>query len=181
MHGWNARQLAELRSHKDFVELVVRSGMVDKMAVLKEFPQAEWHCALWDEVVHATQKTHTDEKVAAQKLLDFQEEVRVARARLQAIHDGEEEVRRQQILKERREAREKMRAEADAAREALLADCAVAKESTERASMAFVTTTSMRARGGPATRGGGPPPASLLGLDSKSFKELEASLTKTRK
>lgn len=155
--------------------------MVDKMAVLKEFPPAEWHGALWDEVVQATQKTHADVKVAAQKLLDFQEEVRVARARLQAIHDGEEEVRRQQLLAERREARQKMQAEADAAREALRADCAVAKESTERASMAFITTGAGRVRGGPATRGGGPPPASLLGLDTKGFKELESGISKTRK
>lgn len=129
--------------------------------------------------MHATQKTHNDEKVSSQKIIDFQEEVRVAKARLQAIYDGEEVVRRQQILREREKLNMKRKADADAAKHALLADCAVAKESTERVSMAFVTTSTARARGGPVARGGGPPPPSLLGLGS--MKELEDVLKREKK
>jgi len=42
-HGWSARQVAELFSHRDFQELMVRDKLVEKQSVFKELPAAKWH------------------------------------------------------------------------------------------------------------------------------------------
>ena len=41
--GWTPRQIAELFSHRDFQELMVRDKMVVKQAVFHELPAAPWH------------------------------------------------------------------------------------------------------------------------------------------
>ena len=41
--GWIPRQIAELFSHRDFQELMVRDKMVVKQAVFHELPAAPWH------------------------------------------------------------------------------------------------------------------------------------------
>ncbi|KAJ1380726.1 ankyrin repeat-containing domain protein, partial [Ochromonadaceae sp. CCMP2298] len=46
-HGWTPRQVAELFGHRDAQEILIREGMAEKQAVMKELPPAPWHCALW--------------------------------------------------------------------------------------------------------------------------------------
>ena len=55
VHGWNARQVAELNSHREVEELLVRSTMKEKQAILKEMPHAPWHSELWTSLIE-TQK-----------------------------------------------------------------------------------------------------------------------------
>lgn len=55
IHGWNARQVAELNSHREVEELLVRSTMKEKQAILKEMPHAPWHSDLWTSLME-TQK-----------------------------------------------------------------------------------------------------------------------------
>jgi hypothetical protein len=50
VHGWNARQVAELHNHRDFQELIIREGMTEKQLIIKELPVAEWHSTLWSDV-----------------------------------------------------------------------------------------------------------------------------------
>lgn len=50
MHGWSARQIAELFNQRDFQELIIRESMVEKQVIIKELPTAEWHSGLWFEV-----------------------------------------------------------------------------------------------------------------------------------
>ena len=58
VHGWSCRQIAELFQHRDFQELMIREGMVEKQIIIKELPEAEWHSALWFDVtrMHAARK-----------------------------------------------------------------------------------------------------------------------------
>lgn len=183
VHGWNARQLAELRNNRAFVELLVRNTQADKMAVLKEMPPAEWHCQLWSEVVASTQKSHRDEIEAQRKIQQFQEEVRIARSRMAKAAADEAEVKRQQVLAERARAKVLRERALEDARRALAEDDAVVQEHTLAAGMAFgaVTKTIPRKDGfreGSTRRA---PPASLLGLDSKGMKELENGLLRVSK
>ena len=43
VHGWNPRQMAELFSHREFQELMVRVTTVEKQAVYVDLPAAHWH------------------------------------------------------------------------------------------------------------------------------------------
>lgn len=58
VHGWSCRQIAELFQHRDFQELMIREGMVEKQIIIKELPEAEWHSDLWFDVtrMHAARK-----------------------------------------------------------------------------------------------------------------------------
>lgn len=58
VHGWSSRQIAELFQHRDFQELMIREGMVEKQIIIKELPEAEWHSDLWFDVtrMHAARK-----------------------------------------------------------------------------------------------------------------------------
>jgi hypothetical protein len=50
IHGWSARQIAELFGHREFQELIIRESMVEKQVIIKELPAAEWHSDLWFDV-----------------------------------------------------------------------------------------------------------------------------------
>ena len=52
VHGWSARQIAELFNHREFQELMIREGMTEKQVIIKELPTAEWHSTLWFDVTH---------------------------------------------------------------------------------------------------------------------------------
>ena len=60
VHGWNARQVAELNGHREVEELLVRVTMTEKMAVIKVLPKAPWHGELWSSLLE-TQKEKRNE------------------------------------------------------------------------------------------------------------------------
>lgn len=114
IHGWNSRQLAELRGHREFQELIVRATMTEKMAVIKEMPPAEWHCELWNEVTNAHQKSLIAEAKEKEVWDRTVMEVNVARQRAIDERAGAAEVQRLknlEVRKAEREAREKAREE----------------------------------------------------------------------
>lgn len=181
-HGWNARQFAELRAHREFVELIVRNSQFeDKMVVLKEMPTAEWHCHLWTEVVETTQRSTREAIEMERKLKQFQDEVRIARER--AIHEreGQADLERRARLEDRdrqRKVREEMDLKAREFRRSELEVCPIA---VENAALFGAGTRKSENRG--RERGDGRslgatrvlPPASLLGLNRSEFSELKAT------
>jgi hypothetical protein len=50
-HGWEACQIAELMGHRELQELLIREGMSEKQAVMRDLPPAKWHSDIWHEVV----------------------------------------------------------------------------------------------------------------------------------
>ena len=114
IHGWNARQLAELRGHRPFQELMVRATMEEKMAVIKELPVAPWHCELWDEVVASNLEQIAKERKEQEVWDQTVQEVAVARDRAVAERQGEAEQQRLVIVAQRKRdkiARDKAREE----------------------------------------------------------------------
>ena len=101
-HGWNARQMAELRGHRDYQELIVRATMKEKMAVIKELPEASWHCQLWTDVTKTNQKKVQEEIEIQEKWDRTLEEWKIAKERAILERDGEKELERLQILEQRR-------------------------------------------------------------------------------
>ena len=81
VHGWNARQMAELHGHRSFQELIIRVTSIEKQVVIKELPPAPWHGTLWDEVVAANQKAHEADLKAQQVQEQTRREVAIARGR----------------------------------------------------------------------------------------------------
>lgn len=59
-HGWEACQIAELYEHREFQELLIRHGMTEKQAVIKDLPPAKWHNDVWFEVVKMQSKRRSD-------------------------------------------------------------------------------------------------------------------------
>jgi hypothetical protein len=181
---WNARQFAELRAHREFVELFVRNSQFeDKMVVLKEMPTAEWHCQLWAEVVETIQRSTHEAIEMERKLKQFQDEVRIARER--AIHqrEGQAELERRARLEDRdrqRKVREDMDLKARELRRSELEVCPIAVENAAL----FGGGTRKSDNRGRERRGDGRslgstrvlPPASLLGLNRSEFSELKATV-----
>lgn len=62
-HGWEACQIAELFDHRELEELLIREGMTEKQAVMKNLPPMKWHSDIWFEVV----KTQTQRRLEHQK------------------------------------------------------------------------------------------------------------------
>ena len=113
-HGWNARQMAELRGHRNYQELIVRATMKEKMAVIKELPEASWHCQLWTDVTAANQRKVQEEKDVQAKWDKTLEEWMIAKERAIRERDGEKELDRLRLLEQRRAdkiARDKAREE----------------------------------------------------------------------
>ena len=194
-HGWNARQFAELRAHREFVELIVRNSQFeDKMVVLKEMPTAEWHCQLWTEVVEATQRSTREAIEMERKLKQFQDEVRIARERAIREREGQAELERRARLADRDRLR-KVREEMDAmAREVRRAELEVCPIATENAALFGGGGGTGKPGNGNRGRGRGEgrssmgvaarnlPPASLLGLNRSEFSELKDIMdSKSRK
>jgi hypothetical protein len=102
LHGWNARQMAELRGHRDYQELIVRATIKEKMAVIKELPEASWHCQLWTDVTESTQRKRREDLEVQQKWDRTLEEWKVAKERAIRERDGEKELERLKLLEQRR-------------------------------------------------------------------------------
>lgn len=60
VHGWCARQTAEFNGHRNIEELVVRSSLTVKQAVVKELPAAEWHGELWTDFLARKNRRQTE-------------------------------------------------------------------------------------------------------------------------
>jgi len=179
-HGWNPRQLAELRAHRDFVELIVRNESSEaRSAVFKEMPPAPWHGRLWDEVVGDTQKAAANLAEQERKLIKFKADVALARSRLDADRAVEAEKKRQLVLEERRRAKELREALAEMARQSLIEETVAITGGIGGMSIADFGQGQGQGGGrergrGRGGRGGRPtPPASLLGLDQKQLRELQ--------
>jgi len=173
IHGWNCRQLAELRGHRDFQELIVRATMTEKMAVIKEMPPAEWHCQLWDDVT----MDHQESLIKEQKEKDVWEqtvkEVSIARQRAIDERAGEAEVQRLKnlaIRKTEREAREK-------AREELAAEILGGNASLQQDHAAADAAEKKRQ----AKTGRAKPPPGLLGIDKWGNKIDRENKSNTKK
>ena len=178
-HGWNPRQLAELRAHREFAELIVRNESSEaRSAVFKEMPPAEWHCKLWDEVVGDTQKAAVLLADEEKKMTKFKADVALARSRLDADRAAEAERKRQVVLAERRRAKALRDAVAEQARQSLIQETvAITGGIGGMALKDFGQGQGggrERGRGGGRGGGGRPtPPASLLGLDQKQLRALQ--------
>ncbi|RYH31854.1 ankyrin repeat domain-containing protein, partial [archaeon] len=59
-HGWEPQQLAEMFAHRDLQELLLREGMTEKQAVMKELPPMPWHSEVWFEVVKMQQNKRAE-------------------------------------------------------------------------------------------------------------------------
>lgn len=81
-------------SHRDLQELLLREGMTEKQAVMKELPPMPWHSDVWFEVV----KMQTNKRAEHERSLRLHQE---GEARLAAIR----EEARQRQLEERKEQR----------------------------------------------------------------------------
>lgn len=62
-HGWEACQIAELYDHRELEELLIREGMTEKQAIIKDLPPMKWHSDIWFEVV----KSQTQRRIDFQK------------------------------------------------------------------------------------------------------------------
>jgi len=100
--GWTARQMAELNSHRETVELLCRAGMSEKMPVIKELPPAPWHGESWDNLTDL-QMTRT---IRVQKL---KEQDLALKTKLDQLRKerAERELKKTNVLGERRESEPK--------------------------------------------------------------------------
>jgi ankyrin repeat protein len=157
LHGWNARQMAELRGHRDYQELIVRATIKEKMAVIKELPEASWHCQLWTDVTESTQRKRREDLEVQQKWDRTLEEWKVAKERAIRERDGEKELERLKLLEQRRLAK----IARDKAREELAAQILGANAALNMAE------PSSSAKSSPSKRLHGErprPPDSLMGI-----------------
>lgn len=75
-HGWEPCQIAELFEHRDFQEFLIRHGMEEKQAVIKDLPPAKWHSDIWFEVVKMQSTRRSDYQRLCEQ--NRQEEERIA-------------------------------------------------------------------------------------------------------
>jgi len=161
-HGWNARQLAELRGHRAFQELIVRATMEEKIAVMKEMPPAAWHGQLWNDVTQAHQQSLRDE-VKEKELWDRTVvEVNVARQRALDEKAGAAEVERLKNL----EIRKKEREERERAREELAQQILGSNSKLDQGD----NEKEVARRGGGLVKQRPKPPPGLLGLNKWGSK-----------
>jgi hypothetical protein len=134
LHGWSARQIAELNGHREFQELIIRECMVEKQVIIKELPSAEWHSDLWFQVSRMhnertaqhqaveTQRKENDvllaslaksrqDKIIAQRREErrkemelYHEQKNAVKAIAQQYHEKLENMRRKSILMRAQEA-----------------------------------------------------------------------------
>jgi ankyrin repeat protein len=85
-HGWEACQIAELMHHSELHELLIREGMVEKQAVLKDLPPAKWDSVLWQSVVRTRGEREREfnnrsahEQEAKQRIQHLQDDARKKR------------------------------------------------------------------------------------------------------
>lgn len=81
-HGWEACQIAELYQHRDFQEFLIRHGMTEKQAVIKDLPPAQWHSDIWFEVVKMQSTRRSDYQRMCEQ--NRQEEQRIEAMKLAA-------------------------------------------------------------------------------------------------
>lgn len=51
LHGWSPRQIAELRGHRSFQEMIVQADMTEKQFVIKDLPPADYHSRVWSSLI----------------------------------------------------------------------------------------------------------------------------------
>lgn len=191
VHGWTARQVAELYGHRDFQELMVQVGMREKQPVLKELPVAPWHSELWTEVIKMQRQRLDEAEKDAKMWTDMAKEVAIYRER---------EARKKQEELARQRASESAAAEALALtyaaktpeeiaedqRRQLIADKKKAKAdklnmdiATTRANEIAAKAAAAKAAQWPRYAYHRPPPLSLLGYDPKS-RGLETAVMAKR-
>lgn len=93
IHGWEACQIAELYEHREFEELLIRNGMAEKQAVIKDLPPAKWHSDIWFEVVKMQSQRRSDYRQLCD--LNRQEEERIEA--LKQAAQAEERQRRKRL------------------------------------------------------------------------------------
>jgi len=158
VHGWNARQMAELKGHRKFQELLVRATLTEKMPVIRELPPAEWHCQLWDEVIATTQKRVMEDRKEKEKWEKCVEEVAVARRKALGLKAEMAELERVARLEERRKEAARREHEREEARAAMLKDIHILGDVT----LGPAKSTNNSKSGRPM------PPLSLMGIKDES-------------
>ena len=102
IHGWNARQVAELNSHREVEELLVRSTMKEKQVILKEMPHAPWHSDLWTSLIETQKGKLSKHAKEMEDLKRVKEEVaNFKRLFEEKSKQSEKEIEREKIVLDR--------------------------------------------------------------------------------